>query len=95
MFKDAHDIVFASSFSSQTVSDEALKTESAEGVNEAEILSGTVDISARRPASPNPSSAKQVVTEIPVKDMRTPITLKMALNKPVEDVEDLKCMYKD
>ena len=54
VFKDTNEVVFASSFSAQTGSDEMLKQQNADDVQEAVIVSGKVDISARKPSSPFP-----------------------------------------
>ena len=91
VFENANEVIIASSFSSQT-SDEMLKKQTADDVQEAVTLSGVVDISARKPASPLPQSDSQVVTEIDVKNMEKPIVITIPMT---EYDENAKCTYID
>ena len=56
LFEDSENIVFASSYSSVSVSDETLKEQTSDDIEEAVIISGTVNVSARKSSSSHPES---------------------------------------
>ena len=71
-----NDIIFASSYSSETGSKELLIQQQAESVEQAEFLSGLVSISARKTHKGNNMN---LISEIEVKDLHSTIKLDIPL----------------
>ena len=86
-----NDIIFASSYSSETGSKELLIQQQAESVEQAEFLSGLVSISARKTHKGNNMN---LISEIEVKDLHSTIKLDIPLTGEVKENEGvLRCMF--
>ena len=93
MFDDTEDIVFASSFSSTEIDSKTLNSQTKNKLKKSKILSGIINVSARKPSSSYSQIEKQVVTDIEVKDLARPIELVIPLKHALTQGEEPKCMF--
>ena len=93
LFEDAEDIIFASSFSSETGSQDLFKQRQQPIVERSELLSGQVSISARAASTAFVAMKENAISEIEVKDLAKPIKIEIPLNKAVQSAETTQCMF--
>ena len=72
-----------------------LQARQSSDVETSELLSGMMSVSARATETPFATTKGNNVSEIEVKDMQSPITLKIPLSTPVRDPDNTNCMYLD
>ena len=83
LFEDVDDIIFASSFTTETGSQDLFEQRTAPGVEQSELLSGQVSVSARAASTAFISTSDNVISEIEVKDLQTPIEIEIPLTSAV------------
>ena len=84
LFEGTEDIIFASSFTSETGSELLLTKRQQSSVEQSELLSGQVSISARAATSSfKAKQDKNFISEIEVKDLSNPIKIEIPLTREI------------
>ena len=95
IFEDYSDFIFSSSIIKETGSDQKLQDRQAEEVESSQLLSGLIIVSAKATSTPFATIRENVVENIKVKDMQSPIVIDIPLSSEVTNVENTHCMYLD